>query len=173
VKTIKLKTIKLSARPLSPVKGALLIGIVAVLMNAVYRAWGMAASIRIADLFVLRSLNIQGYSPFWSRVYDLYFVETDPGLFVLAFFFILGSFTAALLAGEFKVRKIPKSKIPQAIAGGLLMGIGITLSGECNVAVFLRGVPSLAVGGYLTLTGMVIGFIAGSLFIKWQLRGEC
>lgn len=160
----------MGARPLGPVKGALLIAVVAVAMNAVYRAWGMAASIRIGDFLFLRSLNIQG--PFWNAVYDLYFVKTDPGLFVLAIFFILGSFTAALLNGEFKVRRISKSKIPQVIAGGLLMGIGITLSGECNVAVFLRGVPSLAVGGYLILAGMSLGFIAGSLFIKWQLRGE-
>ncbi len=166
-----MRAIKLKLKSLSPIKGALLIAITAIAMDALYRAWGMAASIRIGDFLILQSLGIQGSSQFWAGVYDLYFVKTDLGLFVLAIFFILGSFSSALLAGEFKLRNIPKSKIPQAIAGGLLMGIGITLSGECNVAVFLRGVPSLAIGGYLTASGMILGFIAGSLFIKWQLKG--
>lgn len=50
--------------------------------------------------------------------------------------------------------------------GGLLMGIGIRLSFVCNVSTFLGLTPEMNLGGYLAVSGLVIGAWVGSWAYK-------
>ncbi len=80
---------------------------------------------------------------------------------------IFGSFIAALLAGEFKLR-LPRQKrrYLQALAGGLLMGYGAGLASGCNIGGFFSAVPSLGLNGFVFGGALAIGAFLGVQVIK-------
>jgi uncharacterized membrane protein YedE/YeeE len=79
----------------------------------------------------------------------------DNGLFVLAL--VLGSCSAALLAGEFRVRLgRPRAHI-MALAGGVLLGFGAMISLGCTVGTLLSGVMAFSLSGWLFLAGLLGG----------------
>jgi len=75
---------------------------------------------------------------------------------------VAGSFTAAALAGEFKLRWPRKPvRYGQSLAGGLLMGYGGGLAAGCTIGAFFSAVPSLALNGYIFALSLALGaFIA-------------
>lgn len=83
---------------------------------------------------------------------------------------ILGSFVAALIAGEFKIRRPSWGMMGQTFGGGLLMGFGAVTSGGCNIGHILSGVPQLALGSILAGISIVLGawLMAYLMFIRPQ-----
>ena len=74
-----------------------------------------------------------------------------PGVF-------LGSFTAALLAGELKIENFDGGHtMPRYIFGAVLMGFGAMLAGGCAVGAGVTGGSILAVTAWTALIGMWIG----------------
>ncbi len=71
---------------------------------------------------------------------------------------ILGSFIAAKIAGEFKLR-VPKDgkTILLQLIGGIMMGVGAAFAGGCNIGNLLSGIPILSVGSILAAVCMVLG----------------
>ena len=80
---------------------------------------------------------------------------------------IFGAFTAALLAGEFKLR-FPRRRYRylQTFAGGLLMGYGARLAMGCNIGGFFSAIPSLALNGWVFGLGLVGGAWVGVQVIR-------
>lgn len=78
---------------------------------------------------------------------------------------IVGSAVAAIIAREFKI-KLPKPKhfiiMP---VGGLLMGIGASIAGGCNVGHLLSGVPQLSIGSILASLS-----IFGTLYLMMYVK---
>ncbi len=80
---------------------------------------------------------------------------------------IFGAFTAALLAGEFKLR-FPRRRYRylQTFSGGLLMGYGARLAMGCNIGGFFSAIPSLALNGWVFGLGLVGGAWIGVQIIR-------
>jgi hypothetical protein len=80
---------------------------------------------------------------------------------------IFGSFIAALLAGEFKLR-LPRQKrrYLQPFVGGLFMGYGAGLASGCTVGGFFSAVPSLGLNGLVFGVALAIGAFIGVQVIK-------
>lgn len=81
--------------------------------------------------------------------------------FLLAFIInlgvIAGSAIGALTSGEFRLRMPKTSTLPNAVLGGILIGIGVTLCpGTCTTC-FVTGIPMLSVASFLSAAGILIG----------------
>lgn len=88
----------------------------------------------------------------------------------LIFALILGSFTAAFLSGSFRWRLPRLSRLPNAIIGGLLMGIASRMAPGCNIANLITGVGGLSVSSFIVIIGMIIGiFIVVAFIFKMPL----
>ena len=70
---------------------------------------------------------------------------------------IAGSFLSALLNKEFILRIPKKKQTGQAILGGTMIGMGVTITpGTCTTA-FVTGVPMLSVSSFLSMAGIILG----------------
>lgn len=80
---------------------------------------------------------------------------------------VMGSFIAALYAGEFKIR-LPrqKTRYTQAIGGGIFMGYGAGLAMGCTIGAFFSAIPSLAVNGWVFALFLAVGAWVGTLIIQ-------
>jgi uncharacterized membrane protein YedE/YeeE len=80
---------------------------------------------------------------------------------------IAGSFTGALLAGEFRIR-VPRERrrYSQALGGGILMGYGATLAMGCTLGAFFSAIPSLALNGWVFGLALAAGAWMGVQVIK-------
>ncbi len=85
---------------------------------------------------------------------------------VLDWGLIFGAFTAALLAGEFKIRFAPRRRYVQSFVGGVAMGYGARLAMGCNIGGFFSAVPSLALNGWVFGLGLVFGAWIGVQIIR-------
>jgi len=80
---------------------------------------------------------------------------------------ILGSFSAAMLSGDFKLRR-PRQKAvyPRVLLGGILMGYGAGLASGCSVGGFFSAVPSLGLNGWVFGACILGGALLGLHIIK-------
>ncbi len=80
---------------------------------------------------------------------------------------IAGSFVAALLAGEFKIR-VPRQRIRfgQSFVGGIMMGYASGLAAGCTLGGFFSAIPSLSLAGWIFGGGLALGAYAGVQVIK-------
>jgi len=79
----------------------------------------------------------------------------------------LGSFAAALGAGEFKIRT-PKRPVRyvQSLGGGVLMGYGAGIAMGCTIGAFFSSIPSLAVNGWVFALFLGLGAWIGTQAIR-------
>ena len=76
---------------------------------------------------------------------------------------IFGALLAALLASQFKFKKIKNVKqVLAATAGGLLMGYGARLAGGCNIGALFSSIASLSLSGWVFAIFLFIGAFLGS-----------
>ena len=80
---------------------------------------------------------------------------------------VAGSFVAALLAREFKVR-LPQQRrrYVQALGGGVLLGYGGGLGIGCTLGAFFASIPSLSLGGWVFALGLMGGAWTGVQVIR-------
>ena len=80
---------------------------------------------------------------------------------------IFGSFIAALLTGEFKVRLLRQRRYYLLVSiGGLLMGYRAGLASVCPIGAFFSPVPSLGLNGWVFDITLAIGVFLGIKVIK-------
>ncbi|HML36383.1 MAG TPA: YeeE/YedE thiosulfate transporter family protein [Bacillota bacterium] len=76
---------------------------------------------------------------------------------------IIGALTAALLASQFKFKKIKSVRqVVAAILGGLLMGYGARLAYGCNIGALFSGIASLSLSGWVFACALLVGAFIGS-----------
>ncbi len=77
----------------------------------------------------------------------------------------IGSFAAALGAGEFKLR-VPTRPVRyvQSLGGGVLMGYGAGIAMGCTIGAFFSSIPSLAMNGWVFAV-----FLGGGAWIGTQM----
>ena len=79
---------------------------------------------------------------------------------------IAGSLLAAVLAGEFRLRRAPRRRWVQSGAGGVLMGYGSGIAGGCTIGAFFSAIPSLGLNGWLFGLSLLAGAGAGTRLIR-------
>jgi uncharacterized membrane protein YedE/YeeE len=58
----------------------------------------------------------------------------------------------------------------KAIFAGILMGIGATLAGGCNVGGFYNAIGNLSAHGFAMMAGLIIGAILGLKYVYWEME---
>jgi len=80
---------------------------------------------------------------------------------------IAGSFIAATISGDFRLRRPRQTAVyVRVLLGGLLMGYGAGLASACTIGGFLSAVPSLGLNGFAFGAAMLIGAFLGLQIIK-------
>ncbi len=89
--------------------------------------------------------------------------ETTPGFGVSTVLgALLGSFSAAMIAGRFKITTFADvADTKRNLYGAVLMGIGGVVALGCTVGQAITGVSTLAIGSFVTFIAIVIGGIIG------------
>lgn len=70
---------------------------------------------------------------------------------------IVGSFLAAILSGDFRIRWPKVNRLHNPVVGGFLMGVGSRLAPGCNIANLFSGVALLSIHSMLAGAGIIIG----------------
>ncbi|MCI0475028.1 MAG: YeeE/YedE family protein, partial [Anaerolineales bacterium] len=78
----------------------------------------------------------------------------------------LGSYVASVRNGKSPSMPLKSQRIPQAILGGALMGVGATIAGGDNIFHGLAGVPILALSSIVVMVFIFAGVWVGIKF-KW------
>ncbi len=87
--------------------------------------------------------------------------------FMLNFGTVVGAFTGAVLAREFRLR-IPRQpqRYVQSLGGGMVMGYGAGLGLGCTFGAFYSAIPSLALNGWVYGLAMAAGSVIGARIIR-------
>lgn len=82
---------------------------------------------------------------------------------------IVGAFLAALLASQFKFKKIKAPRqVAAAVLGGLLMGYGARIAFGCNIGALYSGIATMSVSGWVFAIFLFAGAYVGSkLLVKF------
>lgn len=151
--------------------GAVIIGILNILLTIVYKPWGVTANLTNIGLRIWAKL---GGNPAQSLPYYFQYAGQDffsNNIFyteatVLNVGIIFGALLSGLLASEFRFKKIKsRNQLLKAIIGGLLMGYGTRLSLGCNVGALLSGIASQSLHGWIFAFFSFAGALAGCFII--------
>jgi hypothetical protein len=92
-------------------------------------------------------------------------LESDLSAIDWSLFFVLGiplgSFIASMLHGKSPGKPFRSERIPHALTGGTLMGLGAIIAAGDNVVHGLSGVPLLAMGSFTFMICIFIGSGSG------------
>ncbi|XGI84538.1 YeeE/YedE family protein [Halorutilales archaeon Cl-col2-1] len=80
---------------------------------------------------------------------------------------VFGAFLASLWSGEFDVRMPKKKRVPNAVLGGLGMGVGSRMIPGCNIANIYSGLSMLTMNAVIGTVGMIIGVY---IMTHWMYR---
>jgi len=165
---------RLLKEPWTYVAGAVMLSFFQILhLNLMGSGWGASGAFAtwggwVAQLF---GANVETWSAFSS--------ESAQNTLAKGFFadpaslrnlgIILGAMLAALLASQFKIKKIKSwRQVAAAAIGGLLMGYGARVAGGCNVGALFSGISSLSVAGWIFGLCLMVGaWVGGKLLVKY------
>ena len=77
-----------------------------------------------------------------------------------------GSWVSARLRGRVTWRAPAPTELPRRFAGGLLLGVGGTLAGGCNIGNALTGLSVLAVHSVIATLAMAAGVALGAIVLE-------
>lgn len=153
----------------------IIVALLSILIMAWWRPWGAVGAIRNWGDWMLLQMGV--YNGDLKELVG--FIDEDGAavltksiLFntgsVIGLGFIGGAFISACLGGQFAFRFPPVREYVKAIIAGILMGIGATLAGGCNIGGMYNAIGNLAANGF----AMWIGLIPGVLLGLWLLYKE-
>ena len=134
------------------------LALVASLWFWVYGAWAITGSEAKWAGWLLAQAGVNtGGVEYWGSVLfrggDI--TVTVDMLMILSV--IVGSFVAARLSGDFRLRWPKVERLHNPVVGGLLMGVGSRLAPGCNIANLFSGVALLSLHSLLAGAGIVLG----------------
>ena len=151
--------------------GGLTLGVMNVLLYSTVHAWGFTGEV---SRWSIGAANALGFGPGQLEAAgNLPGCALDVGgvgvfnhmLFLVVGMFV-GSFIAALLSREFKVR-VPRNPVRyvQAAGGGIVMGYGAGIAMGCTIGAFFSAIPALALNGWVFAVFLVVGAWIGTRII--------
>ncbi|MDD3617765.1 MAG: YeeE/YedE thiosulfate transporter family protein [Desulfobulbaceae bacterium] len=159
-----------------PMTTGIIVALFSILMMAWWRPWGAVGAVRNWGDWILYAVGIYS-NPDTLEALGFLDWGGDPNLqksfwynsgSVIGIGFVGGAFLSALLGGQFALRFPPLREWVKAIIAGILMGIGATFAGGCNVGGMYNALGNLSAHGF----AMWFGLIFGVLFGLWLLYKE-
>lgn len=157
----------------NPYVTGIVVAFFSVMIMAWWRPWGAVGAIRNWGDWVMYGVAklFAGNEGFLSLYIDSpprsIFVDSGS---VIGLFFILGAFISACLGKNFALRFPPYRELAKAVIAGVLMGIGATLAGGCNVGGFYNAIGSLAANGFAMMFGLFFGAILGLKLLYLEME---
>jgi len=143
-----------------------------VMIMAWWRPWGAVGAIRNwGDWFMYGGASLFGTEWGIFGFYD----EAPRSIFinsgsVIGIGFVAGAFISACFGKDFALRFPPHREIVKAVIAGILMGIGATLAGGCNVGGFYNAIGNLGANGFAMWFGLVFGVILGLKLLYLEME---
>jgi uncharacterized membrane protein YedE/YeeE len=167
---------KLCKAEWDPTTTGILIALFSILIMAWWRPWGAVGAVRNWGDWILYGIGIYS-DPDTLEV--LGFTDDEgTGLLKKSFWystgsvigigFVGGAFLSACLGGQFALRFPPTREWVKAIIAGILMGIGATFAGGCNVGGMYNALGNLSAHGFAMWFGLIFGVLLG----LWLLYKE-
>jgi hypothetical protein len=156
----------------NPYVTGVIVAFFSVMMMAWWRPWGIVGAIRnwgdwimygIADFLGTDAGIFQYYEEAPGAIF------TDSGS-VIGIGFVVGAFISACLGKDFALRVPPYREMVKAVIAGVLMGIGATLAGGCNVGGFYNAVGNLGANGFSMMFGLFFGVILGLKLLYLEME---
>ena len=150
----------------------LVVGFFSVMIMAWWRPWGAVGAIRNWGDWIMYGLG----STFGTEAGVFYFYDEAPRSIlissgsVIGIGFVLGAFISACLGREFALRIPPYREMVKAVIAGILMGIGASLAGGCNVGGFYNAIGNLAANGFSMMFGLVFGVVLGLKLLYLEME---
>ena len=141
--------------------GGILIGTTSIITFAWARPWGVAGGLRNWGDWFLTLIGVYDKAPMSPLLSSNSIL--DLGL-------LWGAFIAAIMAKEFVLRLAPPPELFKAFVGGILMGIGATLAGGCNVGGFYTSISAMSMSGIAMTVGLVVGTYIGLKYVYWEAK---
>ncbi|MFB6352883.1 MAG: YeeE/YedE family protein [Halobacteriales archaeon] len=124
----------------------------------VYGSWAITGSEAKWTGYLLSQVgvNVAGVEYWGSVLFRGSGVSVTVDMVMIASL-VVGSFLAAVLSGDFRIRYPKLERLPNPVVGGFLMGVGSRLAPGCNIANLFSGVALLSVHSFLAGAGIVLG----------------
>ena len=162
-------------QPLTYVAGICVLAMLNIALTLVTgKPWGVTTAFTYSGAWVLQWFGAEPET--WP-----YFQEVKSGFVDTTFWthtgsvtnlgIIIGALAAALLANQFRIKKIKSGKQwVGAILGGLSMGIGARIAFGCNIGALFSSLPAMAVSGWIYLVFMFFGaWVGGKLLNRYLI----
>jgi uncharacterized membrane protein YedE/YeeE len=151
--------------PWSPYLGAVLLLLAVLALTLSGEFWGVFGGIKLWGDWFNHAIGLGGVlgigtpeSPLLHR------------LSLMNIALVLGAFTAALLARQFRFNRPPALEFVWGALGGSLMGVGAVLAGGCTVGGFLVPALHASPAGLVMLVGLMAGAAIGLKLLMWTLE---
>ena len=156
----------------NPYVTGVIVAFFSVMMMAWWRPWGAVGAIRNWGDWIMYGLaTLFGTD---AGIFGYYDEAPKSVLFdsgsVIGIGFVAGAFISACLGKEFALRIPPYREMVKAVIAGILMGIGATLAGGCNVGGFYNAIGNLGANGFAMMLGLVFGVILGLKLLYLEME---
>jgi len=150
----------------------IVVGFFSVMIMAWWRPWGAVGAIRNWGDWIMYGLSSAlgtdaGLFAFYEEAPRSVLVSSGS---VIGVGFVLGAFISACLGKEFALRIPPYREMVKAVIAGVLMGIGASLAGGCNVGGFYNAIGNLAANGFSMMLGLVFGVVLGLKLLYLEME---
>ena len=150
----------------------LVVGFFSVMIMAWWRPWGAVGAIRNWGDWIMYSITSvlgteAGIFAYYEEAPRAILANTGS---VIGIGFVLGAFVSACVGKEFALRIPPYREMVKAIIAGILMGIGATLAGGCNVGGFYNAIGNLGANGFAMMFGLVFGVVLGLKLLYLEME---
>lgn len=156
----------------NPYITGVIVAFLSVMIMAWWRPWGAVGAIRNwGDWFMYGGASLLGTDWGFLGYYD----EAPRSIFissgsVIGIGFVAGAFISACFGKDFALRFPPYREMVKAVIAGILMGIGATLAGGCNVGGFYNAIGNLSANGFAMWFGLVFGVILGLKLLYLEME---
>ncbi len=156
----------------NPYVTGVIVAFFSVMMMTWWRPWGIVGAIRSwGDWMMYGIATFLGTD---AGVFQ-YYEEAPRSIFinsgsVIGIGFVVGAFISACLGKEFALRVPPYREMVKAVIAGILMGIGATLAGGCNVGGFYNAIGNLGANGFAMMFGLFFGVILGLKLLYLEME---
>jgi len=163
----------LCAKEWNPYVTGVIVAFFSVMIMAWWRPWGAVGAIRNWGDWIMYGLaTLFGTD---AGVFQYYYDEAPRSIFensgsVIGIGFVAGAFISACLGKDFAIRIPPYREMVKAVIAGILMGIGATLAGGCNVGGFYNAIGNLGANGFAMMLGLIFGVILGLKLLYLEME---
>ena len=140
----------------------ILIGLFSILIMAWWRPWGAVGAVRAWGDWILQLIGVYDSPESITKS-----IRYSTGS-VIGIGFVGGAFLSACLGGQFAFRFPPIREWVKGLIAGILMGIGATFAGGCNVGGMYNALGNLSAHGFAMWLGLIFGVVLG----LWLLYKE-